>query len=499
MRSDPRHPSDEQQAPRSSDEAAAATASDTTISRAPSGAGVAMARSYFLLIRSETSALFPLPDSGQLLAGRAPEADLRIDDQSASRLHARFAIDGSGVRVRDLGSRNRTWVNGQPLSDDEERRLQSGDVVVIGSLTLVLQRAGERPAPALAASSAPVVVQLGDSVTLLSDPAMVRVYELLRRLSRSMLPVLIIGETGTGKENAAQAVHHFSNRKSGPLVAINCAAIPENLFESELFGHVRGAFSGALSDKVGRLEAASGGTVFLDEIGELPLASQAKLLRALETGLVSPVGSVREHKIDCRIVAATNRDLEDEARAGRFRQDLYFRLAAAMVVLPPLRERPSEIAQLAGHFLQQACRKLSRGPLRLSEPTLRALQQHPFPGNVRELRNLMDYCAATVSDDEVRPEHLPPRFLHAARSASGGTPPSGLSPLTSPSAATPGGSGLPGAGFRRIADEVQELEARRMREALDSTAGNQRRAAERIGMPLRTFVTKLKQYGLREK
>lgn len=476
--------------------------SDTTISSAPSSAVTAAARSYFMVIRSETSSLFLLPDVGQLLAGRTPEADLRVDDQSASRLHARFVVDGGSVRVRDLGSRNRTWVNGQPLAPDEDRRLQSGDVVVIGSMTLVLHCAGARPvsSQAVNSSSAPVLVQLGDSVTLLSDPAMVRVYELLRRLSRSTLPVLIIGETGTGKENAAQAVHFFSSRKSGPLVAINCAAIPENLFESELFGHVRGAFSGALSDKVGRLEAASGGTVFLDEIGELPLASQAKLLRALETGLVSPVGSVREHKIDCRIVAATNRDLEEEARAGRFRQDLYFRLAAAMVVLPPLRERPIEIAQLAGHFLLQACRKLSRGPLRLSAVALHALQQHPFPGNVRELRNLMDYCAATVAEDEVLPEHLPPRFLHGAKLASGATPaPSGFSPVSSPSAATPGGSLPSSSSFRRLSDEVQELEARRMREALDSTGGNQRRAAERIGMPLRTFVTKLKQYGLREK
>ncbi len=471
--------------------------SDTTISSVPSGAMATATRSYFLVIRSETSSMFLLPDVGQLLAGRSPEADLRVNDQSASRLHARFVIDRGSVRVRDLGSRNRTWVNGQPLAPDEERRLYSGDVVIIGSMTLVLHRAGDRPAAGASTAppveTAPVFVQLGDHVTLLSDPAMVRVYELLRRLSRSTLPVLIIGETGTGKENAAQAVHHFSTRKSAPLVAINCAAIPENLFESELFGHVRGAFSGALSDKVGRLEAASGGTVFLDEIGELPLPSQAKLLRALETGLVCPVGSVREHKIDCRIVAATNRDLEAEAQAGRFRQDLYFRLAAAMVVLPPLRERPIEIAQLAGHFLVTACRKLGRGPLRLSDATLRALQQHPFPGNVRELRNLMDYCAATVAEDEVRTEHLPPRFLHAARSASNNSPaPSGLSPAQSPSAATPG-------SFRRIADEVQELEARRMREALDSTAGNQRRAAELIGMPLRTFVTKLKQYGLREK
>jgi DNA-binding NtrC family response regulator len=466
---------------------------DTTISRAPDPGHSLAPRAYFLVIRPETSALFPLPPLGQLLVGRAPEADLRIDDQSASRLHARIVIDRDGVRVRDLGSRNRTWVNGEALTGDSERRIVSGDVVVIGSLTLVLHRAGESEVGSEVHGSeiAPVLIDLDGSSSLICDPAMVRVYELLRRLSRSTLPVLIIGETGTGKENAAQAVHAFSPRKAGPLLTINCAAIPENLFESELFGHVRGAFSGAIADKLGRLEAASGGTVFLDEIGELPLAAQAKLLRALETGMVSPVGSLRDRKIDCRVVAATNRDLEDEVGRGRFRQDLYFRLAAAMVVLPPLRERRAEIAPLAELFLKHATSKLDRGPLQLGPATLATLRQHPFPGNVRELRNLMDYCAATVVGDVIAPEHLPPRFLHGAAASSRSTSETAPSATSSP-------AGGP-AGFRRIADEVQELESRRMREALDESGGNQRRAAELIGMPLRTFVTKLKQYGLRDK
>ncbi len=466
---------------------------ETTISSTPSPGTSLGARAYFLVIRAETSSLFPLPPSGQLLVGRAPEADLRIDDQSASRLHARIVIDRDSIRVRDLGSRNRTWVNGEALVGEEERAITSGDVVVVGSLTLVLHRRREDP-PTRAnrrSDSPPVLIELGEQRSLICDPAMVRVYELIRRLSRSMLPVLISGETGTGKENAAQAVHLFSPRKSGPLLTINCAAVPENLFESELFGHARGAFSGAIADKLGRMEAASGGTVFLDEIGELPLAAQAKLLRALESGIICPVGSLRERKIDCRVVAATNRDLEDEVRAGRFRQDLYFRLAAAMVVLPPLRERPSEIAPLAEHFLHVACGKLGREPLRLAEPTLSALLLHPFPGNVRELRNLMDYCAATVAGPEIHPEHLPPRFLHAAAA-----PPAPSSNTSSPAESA---VSSPSPGFRRIADEVQELEARRMREALEQSRGNQRQAAELIGMPLRTFVTKLKQYGLRDK
>jgi DNA-binding NtrC family response regulator len=461
-----------------------------TVSSAPPAPKLAAPRCYFLLILNETSSVYLLPDSGELLAGRAEDAELRVDDPSASRLHARFVLDKGAVRVRDLGSRNRTWVNGAAIPKDGERSLHSGDVVTIGSMTLILHgAAGERRAATEATAVSPVRVSLGGGVTVLADPAMVRLYELLRRLAKSSLPVLVTGETGTGKENAAQAVHHFSARKDAPLVAINCAAIPENLFESELLGHVRGAFSGALADKVGRFEAASGGTVFLDEVAELPLATQAKLLRVLETGMISPVSSVRDRKVDCRVVAATNRDLQAEMRAGRFREDLYFRLAAATVTLPPLRERPGEVLLLAGHFLREACRKLGQKALELAEPTQKLLLAHPFPGNVRELKNIMEYCAATVTEDHVQPWRLPPRL----QSSSAASAPS------ENSAPAPGDAPASCASFRSIADEVQELERRRMREALQRTQGNQRQAAELIGMPLRTFVTKLKQYGLREK
>lgn len=458
-----------------------------TISAAPPDAATRRPRFYFLVIRSETSSIHPLPEAGEVIAGRAPDADLRILDQSASRQHARFVIERGVVRVRDLGSRNRTWVNGEAIAPGAERTLHSGDVITIGSLTLVLHRSStERAAEVTTSAPVPTIVTLGSSVSLLADPAMIRLYELLRRLARSALPILITGETGTGKENAALAVHHFSSRSSGPMVSINCAAIPENLFESELFGHLRGSFSGATTDKPGRLEIASGGTVFLDEVGELPLPAQAKLLRALETGMVMPVGGVRERKIDCRLVAATNRDLEAEGRAGNFREDLYFRLAAATVTLPPLRERQSEIPLLAQRFLDDACRKLGRPSLKLAETTRSLLMRHPFPGNVRELRNLIDYCAATVTEDQIQPFHLPQRF--AAPSITSQTKAS-LSTETPPPES---------AAFRNIADEVQELEKRRMREALEATSGNQKRAAQLIGMPLRTFVSKLKQYGLRD-
>src|SRR6185295_12531937 len=193
-----------------------------------------------------------------------------------------------------------------------------------------------------------------------------RLYELARRLSRSTIPILIGGETGSGKELAAAAIHAFSARDGQPFVSVNCAAIPETLAESELFGHARGAFSGALAAKPGQLEIASGGTLFLDEIGELSPVIQAKLLRVLESGEVMRVGELAPRVADIRIVAATNRDLAAEVEAGRFRRDLFFRLGVAQLELPPLRDRPRDIGLLSAVMLDEACRQLARPPLRLS-------------------------------------------------------------------------------------------------------------------------------------
>lgn len=425
---------------------------------------------YLLVIHPSTSAVHPLPEDGELTIGRDPEAALRIGDRSASRQHARIQIRAGTVSICDLESRNGTWVNGE--RQRAPRVLSSGDVVTIGTLTLVLHRSRES-ATESALAMAPTSITVGTQTILLAEPAMLRLYELLRRLARSDMPVLVTGETGSGKENAALALHYFSRRASGPLVTLNCAAIPETLVESELFGHERGAFTGAHASKPGRLEAAHGGTAFLDELGELPLSVQAKLLRFVETGTFFPVGGMRERRVDLRLVAATNRDLEAEVRAGRFRSDLFFRLATATVTLPPLRERPAEIPLLAERFLIAACAHLERARMMIAAETLAVLANYSWPGNVRELKNLMDYLAATVVEDLLLVEQLPDRIRSRAVTPMVGTP------------------------LRRIPEEVEALEARRMREALASTAGNQRRAAELIGMPLRTFVTKLGRYGLR--
>jgi transcriptional regulator with GAF, ATPase, and Fis domain len=331
---------------------------------------------------------------------------------------------------------------------------------------------------------------------------MQRIYELIKRLARSTLPILIQGETGVGKELAAAAVHAYSMRAGGPFVSINCAAIPEHLAESELFGHERGAFTGAVTAKPGQLEVASHGTVFLDEIGELPLAVQAKLLRVLETGELQRVGDLKQRAADIRIVAATNRDLAAEVEAGRFRRDLFFRLCAAQVVLPPLRDRPRDLALLANRMFDAACRRLHRRPLALTVAATQALFLHRWPGNVRELKNAMDYAAAAVPDTtvEVDVHHLPPAVAAAARAAELSAPePAPGAPLTAgpaqPSAA-PEPTGDASRTFRPIEDEIRELERTRMIEALAATGGVQNRAAELIQMPLRTFVTKLKRYAI---
>jgi DNA-binding NtrC family response regulator len=327
------------------------------------------------------------------------------------------------------------------------------------------------------ASECVTTLELAGATALVADPAMIQVYDLLRRLAASELTVLVSGETGCGKEHAAHAVHLWSRRASAPFVALNCASLPETLVESELFGYEKGAFSGATGAKPGRLEAAAGGTLFLDEIGELPLAAQAKLLRALETRRVTRLGAVKEQQIDLRVVAATNRDLAADVKAGRFREDLYFRLCAATVVLPPLRDRPRELALLARHFLERAY--AGRPAPALSMGTLAILSRHRWPGNVRELKNEMEYVAATVDETIIEPWHLSERLTAVPEPSATAAP---AAPLTSPR--------------RPIADELRDLERRRMVEALEAVGGVQKHAAELIGMPVRTFTMKYKQYRL---
>jgi DNA-binding NtrC family response regulator len=343
-------------------------------------------------------------------------------------------------------------------------------------------------------------LQIGDRTVVVADPLMHRVFSIVERLARSDLPVLVGGETGTGKELVASAIHHWSARRQGRLVSLNCAAIPETLVESELFGHERGAFTGAVASKPGLLEAAGGGTVFLDEIGELSPGTQGKLLRVLDTRRVTRLGEIKEREVDLRIVAATNRNLEDEVREGRFRRDLFFRISGAMVWLPPLRERPRELPLLAQTFLNQACVRIGRSPMVLGPAALEALCGHDWPGNIRELRNVMEYVTATVTGSVIEPRHFRDRLREQTHpTAGGGTAPGPGSPgqvfdeQTEPHEITDPPAEV---RFRPLEEEVRDLERSRMVAALAAAGGNQTRAAELIAVPLRTFVKKLKLYGL---
>ncbi|HVV86713.1 MAG TPA: sigma-54 dependent transcriptional regulator, partial [Kofleriaceae bacterium] len=347
-------------------------------------------------------------------------------------------------------------------------------------------------AGAIASADSDVLrLELGDKVVVAADPAMRRLYELIRRLAKSDLPVLVHGETGAGKELVAAALHHGSARAKGPLVSINCAALPETLAEAELFGHERGAFTGA-GQRAGLLESASGGTVFLDEIGDLAPAIQAKLLRAVETGRITRLGDSRERAIDLRLVAATHRDLALEVAAGRFRQDLLFRLNAARVVVPPLRDRGREIVLLAEHLLAAACRRLGHEPVPLSGEVVRALYAHRWPGNVRELKNVMDFAAVAAMDaDRIEawhlPEHLVPAGSDEATAAGAADGPGAVAASAVPAVPR---------RFRAIDEEVAELERLRMVQALAASGGVRNQAAAMIQMPLRTFVTKLKRFAI---
>ena len=235
-----------------------------------------------------------------------------------------------------------------------------------------------------------------------------RVHDQIRRLASTDTTTLIYGETGTGKELVATALHRLSRRGSGPYLCVNCGGLPDGLVESELFGHVRGAFTGAFQERTGRFEAAHGGTLFLDEIGDISPAVQIRFLRVLETKCVEPLGSHRARKVDVRILAATNKPLWDEVGAGRFRSDLYYRLNVAMIELPPLRERREDIPLLARYFLDEFSRRSRRGAAEIGAEAMEILMHHDWPGNVRELRNAIEYASVQAQTDVLGASDLPP-------------------------------------------------------------------------------------------
>jgi len=425
-----------------------------------------------IVLPDGTTTAHPLPESGVVGIGRSEESGIEVPDASISRRHALLHV-GPPPAIEDLGSSNGTAIRGtriekgatakmleRRLKPGERAEIAPGDVVHLGSAVLLLQpgRAEGHPAPKRRPAATGVV---------LLDPAMRDLYALAERIARGDIGVLLLGETGAGKEVLAEAIHRASPRAKKPLVKLNCASFTEQLLESELFGHERGAFTGAAAAKPGLLESADGGTVFLDEVGELSPTTQAKLLRALEDGQVLRVGGLKPRPIDVRFVAATNRDLLAEVQRGAFRQDLYFRLAAVCLAIPPLRERPAEIEPLARTFLARACERLGRAAPDLSAEALARLASHKWPGNARELRNVMERAALICEGGAIGPQHL-----------------------------DLGRGAAPAAAQSDLRGEMESLERKRIVEALERSGGNQTRAAEILGMPRRTLVKRLAQYGI---
>ncbi len=555
------------------------------------------------------TSVITLPDREKRTIGRSRTADIAIDSERLSRIHATFTRHGFDVEVEDAGSRNGTWVNGEQISGP--RRLVSGDEVLVGSASVVIgitsgtsarprlestrylderlaaevdrglhyQRqfglalvalhgppeamdeatdlisaalrpmevlaeyapgvlaivmpeldaaATDRTASALLVKAVPTTGELTIAVgvagfpehsttaggliararaaletvresgtggvgrppedpvadlgeVVVADPKMARIHEHLRKVAEHSITVLVRGETGVGKEVIAGAIHAASDRRRGPLIRINCASLPETLLESELFGHERGAFTGADRRKTGYFEAAHGGTLFLDEIGEMTPALQAKLLRVLEQRRITRVGGVEEVEVDVRVICATHRDLEAECKQNTFRSDLYFRISAFTIVVPPLRDRPAEIEQLARSFLQQSATQLRRSPPALTAAALHALRRYSWPGNVRELRNAMERAMVLHIGGTIGLEDLPDSIREARADGPN---------ATSPPTATEGGP-------LDIRAHLAQLERDAIASALDAVMGNQTEAAKQLGISRRTLIYRMEKHGLK--
>jgi DNA-binding NtrC family response regulator len=447
-----------------------------------------------LVFSPDQTRAFELPPSGEVTIGRGEDNIIRIEHASVSRRHALLHVR-SEIAIEDLGAANGTFVQDRMIDAEQTVALKQlvrqsaeiaiGQTVMLGAVTLVVRRAPESVTsfPDLARPGAPAGV-------VVRDPQMRAAYAQAERAAAASITVLILGETGVGKEVLARAIHARSPRNQGPFLGVNCAAFSESLLEGELFGHEKGAFTGAMQARPGLFEAANGGTLFLDEIGEVAPATQVKLLRVLEERAVLRIGARAARPINVRYIAATNRDLEVEVAAGRFRQDLFFRLNGINLTIPPLRERPSDIEPLVRLFLAAACREMDRPePMSVSDQAMSLLVGHDWPGNVRELRNAIERAVVLCTGMAIRPEHLP-ASLSARRSPGSAPPPS--RELVQPGAPTP----VPDVGLEHFRDHMKSLERLRVVEALNRCGGNQTRAAEMLGISRRTLVSRLRELKL---
>ncbi len=461
---------------------------DSTFRLPPDSASTALS---FTVIRGATAHVLALPEKGRFRVGRGDDCWVRIQDHSVSRQHAEF--DRRDVlRVRDLGSVNGTAVNGQRLAQNDWRNVGLGDVVDLGGALLVLQASVppvEEPSPEQASIIGGRTQRLKAVVPeplapaperpfVVRDAAMERIHQLIEWVAPSPLNVLVLGETGVGKEIVAEQIHRRSKRAPRKFVRLHCAALAPTLLESELFGHVRGAFTGADQDRMGLLESAEGGTVFLDEVGDIPLSVQVKLLRVIEEKMVLRVGSTSPKTLDVRFVAATHRDLRAAIARGEFREDLFYRINGVTIAVPPLRERVGEIADLATHFAAQLGTTMPAVARVTFHPdAIVVLQRYRWPGNVRELRNAVERAVVLARGAIVLPEHLPDEVRGES---DGDDPYDSGEKVVAPA----------------LRDQMAALERQRIIEALRRHDGNQTRAAEALDMPRRTLIKRMHAYGI---
>jgi two-component system, NtrC family, response regulator AtoC len=451
----------------------------------------------------------PLPASGRVTIGRSSTSDIRVDHRSVSREHLLVHLD-DGIEVEDLGSSNGTmlfrtsrWPS-QPAVLGQERtepggvtipprtrtRVSSGEMIRIGSILLVFQ--SRKPSETLDGKPDPAT--RGGGPNILLDEEMQRIYRLATRTATTDISVLILGETGVGKEVLAETIHFRSARASRAFLRLNCAALSESLLESELFGYERGAFTGAHQMRIGLLESSDGGTVFLDEIGELPNSIQVKLLRVLEERVVRRIGSNRARAIDVRFITATNRDLGHAVSAGLFRRDLYFRINGVQLLIPPLRDRKCEIVPLAEHFLNDFCERSGLPVPRISAEAASQLLDYGWPGNVRELRNVMERAPFLCTEGVLTKDHVPREPAPVEQT------PDDEDEFDYPTEVLelPRGTAFEPSEHDRDASERPRdaSERERITRALEACGGNQTRAAKVLGMSRRTLVNRLDAYGL---